>query len=287
MTNIGVVILNYLAYETTIDTVKSFLAQNAEGYRVEIVIVDNCSPNESYDKLCKVFKDVPNVTTFKTDSNLGFAKGNNYGYKKLLDILTPDFVIISNDDILLPQEGLYKWISESYNKYAFAVLGPDIYSINGNFHQSPIDNYTRSLMKCRYRYLKNTILILKLELMKRLNLQQQYETPKWENFNYDKPTSEYTLHGSFQIFSHKYFECYDDPYDNHTFLYMEEDILKLRCDQLGLKMIYDNSYLIQHLQAVSTNMVHTDNADKLLFRKKNLNRSLLEYMIILKDREKK
>lgn len=282
MTNIGVVILNYLAYETTIDTVKSFLAQNVEEYRVEIVIVDNCSPNESYDKLCEVFKDIPNVTTFKTNSNLGFAKGNNYGYKKLLDILKPDFVIISNDDILLPQKGLYKWISDSYNKYEFAVLGPDIYSINGEFHQSPIDNYTRSLMKCRYRYLKNTILILKLKLMKRLNLHQDYVIPKWNNDKFRKTSSDYTLHGSFQIFSSKYFLHYSEPYDNCTFLYMEEDILKLRCDKKNLKMLYDNSYMINHLQAISTNMVTSNSFDKQIFRLKNLNMSLQEYINTLR-----
>ena len=80
MITIGVIILNYLAYETTIETMNSFFAQKKDGFEVQYVIVYNCSPNESYDKLSKEYRNHPNVIVSRTESNLGFAKGNNYGY---------------------------------------------------------------------------------------------------------------------------------------------------------------------------------------------------------------
>jgi GT2 family glycosyltransferase len=274
MINIGIIILNYLAYETTIQTVESFFKQSTKGYNLEYVIVDNCSPNESYQKLCDEFNEISNVHIFKTDKNIGFASGNNFGYAKLKEIMSPDFVVISNDDILLPQDGLYNWINECYKKYSFAVLGPDVYSVRGEFHQSPMNNYSKSFIKCKMVYYKMSIGIIKLRIKKIFKVEQEYKFAKWENKYYNLPSDLYTLHGSFQIFSKEYFKHYDEPYDGRTFLYMEEDILKLRCDKHSLKMWYDPSYKIRHLQAVATSMVSTCDYTKILNRRVNACKSL-------------
>lgn len=275
---IGIVILNYLAYQVTIDTVNSFLEQDASNVEVQYIIVDNGSTNESYDKLLDIFGKYENIHIYQTEKNLGFANGNNFGYKKLLDHMKPDYVIISNDDILLPQPGIFKWIDECYRKYKFSVLGPDVYSINGKFHQSPIENYSRSVIRCACKYLKNCYNISKLRIKQLLRIDVKYEHPSWDNDRYGEPNTKYTLHGSFQIFSKDYFEKYEFPYDKSTFLYMEEDFLKLRCEKYGLLMQYDNSYTVNHLQAVATNMVNNNAYDKQIVRLKNLNKSLKEYI---------
>lgn len=278
---IGIVILNYLAYQVTIDTVNSFLEQDASNVEVQYIIVDNGSTNESYDKLLDIFGKYENIHIYKTEKNLGFANGNNFGYKKLLDHMKPDYVIISNDDILLPQPGIFKWIDECYRKYKFSVLGPDVYSLNGKFHQSPVENYSRSVKKCIYDYLRNCYRILKLRIKQLLKVEVKYEHPSWNNEKFSEPSDKYTLHGSFQIFSGIYFEKYELPYDEATFLYMEEDFLKLRCEKYRLLMQYDNSYTVNHLQAVSTNLIADTNYKKHIFRFKNLNKSLIKYTIKL------
>ncbi len=281
MLKIGIVILNYLAYKTTIDTIDSFDKQSVDGFQVHYMIVDNCSPNESFTELSNKYIGRDNITVIKTDNNLGFACGNNYGYHALLDIMQPDFVIISNDDILLPQDGLYHWITDCYEKYHFAVLGPDVFSVNGNFHQSPGPVFTRDIKKCKKIIANYEKKLLKCRIKKLFHKTEQYHLPIWKNDAYNQFHDNLTLHGSFQVFSADYFEYFNNPYDSSTFLYMEEDILKLRCDQNKLRMIYEPNYQVHHLQAISTNMINQTNIEKTIFRTKNMLQSLKVYFSIL------
>lgn len=277
MLKYGVIILNYLAYEETINTLSSFFLQKKDDCTVEYIIVDNFSNNESYDKLVQFAKDYENVHVFRTKRNLGFANGNNYGYVQLKKILPdPDYVIISNDDILLIDNKLFSWIDSCYNKNKFAVLGPDVYSIRGQFHQSPGYNRSRDIanLKNEQRQLRKKLIKTYIAYLRGKYVSQTKNVPVWNNDLYESYSEEYTIHGSFQVFSKVYFNFYKTPYDSSTFLYLEEDILKLRCDIKGIKMVYDPSYKLNHLQAVSTNKINKTSFSKEVFRYKNLLKSL-------------
>ena len=272
--SIGVIILNYLAYETTIQTVNSFFSQNSDGFELFYVIVDNCSQNESYEELCNEYRGNSNVIVVKTNRNLGFAKGNNFGYEKLCERFSPDFIIVSNDDILLPQPRLFHWIVDSYEKYKFGVLGPDVYSVKGEFHQSPVENVTRNIKTLKKIMLKFQLQIVKCFFLHLIKTSNYSGVPTWENNYFRVFSDKLTLHGSFLIFSNNYFRFYKEPFDPSTFLYMEEDFLKLRCDKQNIKMIYSPSYQINHLQAVSTNMISKTPYKKEITRLKNRKKSL-------------
>ncbi len=280
---IGIVILNYLAYKVTMETVESFMKQDTDGNEIKIVIVDNCSPNESYEKLCEAYAENPVVEVICTEKNLGFANGNNFGFKKLQEEMKPDFVIISNDDILLPQPGLFRWMIDCYEKYSFAVLGPDVYSVNGKFHQNPFESFTKDPKECKKEIEKLKKMYLKCRIKKLLHYTTYSGVVQWENKFYQEVHDDMTLHGSFQIFSSAYFKHYDLPYDPRTFLYREEDILRLRCDQKNLRCVYDPGYQIEHLQAVSTNMVHEDDNKKEVARFKNLLDATNVYLEVLNE----
>ncbi len=280
---IGIVILNYLAYQVTMETVGAFMKQDTDGNEIRIIIVDNCSPNESYAKLCDAYAESPVVDVLVTEKNLGFAKGNNFGCRKLLDEMKPDFVIISNDDILLPQPGLYRWITECYEKYGFAVLGPDVYSVNGKFHQSPYAPLTQDPKECRKIIAELKMMYLRCRIKKLLHCAAKFGVARWENTFYQDVRDDMTLHGSFQVFSSAYFRYYDLPYDPRTFLYREEDILRLRCDQKNLRCVYDPGYRIEHLQAVSTNMVNPDHNMREIARIRNMLNATKVYLEILNE----
>lgn len=284
MKNIGVVILNYLAYEATITCVECFKEQQQSNVNLCIVVVDNASDNGSYEVLQEKYKDDRAVHVFRTDKNLGFAKGNNFGYKKLCEIMECDYVIISNDDIILKEKNLFQWIIECDEKYQFGVLGPKIYSVRGEFYQSPCSNYTRKIWKCYKNKLFSYRHLLKLYIKKILGY--KYDTMiihKWDNEYYNEASEELTLHGSFQIFSKKYFDYYVEPYNPDTFLYQEEDILKLRCDRKNLPMIYSPAYMVEHLQAFSSSLKQEENLSKEIFRTKQQIKSLGVYMKELKS----
>jgi len=280
----GIIILNYFAFEKTIETCDSILSQNIGNNKVTICIVDNHSPNESYKILSEKYIDNSNIFVVKTDNNIGFARGNNFGYDFLSKLDTFDFIVCSNDDILIKNKNLFEWIIESYNKYNFGVLGPSIYSISTKSHQSPMVNLTNSIHKVNLKYIVN---IMKIIIFKILNI--FCKGKKVLNSNpinklYSSLSDKYTLHGAFLVFSKFYLEKYKDIFDNRTFLYLEEDILRKRCEYGNIKMIYDPSFVVYHLQAYSTNLIVSNYYDKKIFRLKNINKSLKIYKNVLRGK---
>ena len=256
---IGVVILNYMAYEVTINCVKDFLDSVKQNIDMKIVVVDNFSKNNSVEKISQEFLGDKRVNIVRTDKNLGFANGNNYGYEVLRRGFDPDFTIIANDDILLPDKSLVDWILQSMDKYDFAVLGPSVYSTRGKFYQSPMENFSVDKKQCVKELIKFYKMLFAVRVKIILHMSGGKNTNKKKNdADYILATEQKTLHGSFLVFSKKYFEYYNDPFDSGTFLYMEENILRLRCNKKNLKMVYTPDYCVHHLQSVSTNMVSED-----------------------------
>lgn len=281
----GVVILNYNEYTVTIKCVESFLKQARSDFTVRVVIVDNGSTNNSYMELKRQFSKEKKVFIIKSYKNLGFAKGNNYGYKFLSEKAKMDFVIFSNSDISFPQTGLYDWVIDCCQKYNFSVLGPSIYSVGGKFYQNPLKNYTTDISKVKKQYAKMHISLMKIWIKKIFRLRNNKLTNRFDTWDTPNKISSKnkTLHGSFQVFAQKYFDYYDEPYDGRTFLYMEEYILKLRCEKKHLNMVYDPNYEVFHQQSFSTRKI-SKNQNKLdYFRALNIMRSTKVYLDILKE----
>lgn len=287
MKNIGVVILNYLAFEETKKLASQFLLLPRKNVNLKIIIVDNHSNNESYEILKKFFESKSEVLVVKTNKNLGFANGNNLGYSKLKKIMDPDYVIFSNSDIVLKNKTLFEWIIKSDNTYHFGLLGPSVYSLRYGIHQSPCNNWSESL---KYNY--NLMKKMKLQ---RLLLYMRYILPKnkrrklskniikkdindFKNFSTNK-----TLHGSFIVMSKKYLTQFNTPFDTGTFLYMEEAIIKVRCERKKILILYSPDYEVDHLQAVSTEKIDSSYLKRQIIRKNNEINSLYRFIQILKN----
>lgn len=90
------IILNYKSYEETI-RLTGFLLDEGIGDRM-ILIVDNASPNESFEVLSSTFQNKENVEVISSPKNGGYAKGNNYGLRYLKKY-NPQYVCIINNDV--------------------------------------------------------------------------------------------------------------------------------------------------------------------------------------------
>ena len=110
MAKIGIVILNYKTYKDTERLVNEIIHSESK-HDIFIQVVDNDSPNESYDYLVANLKQ-PNVGIFLNDKNSGFAKGNNVGLN-MLQSFSPDYALILNNDIRFELSVLDKLI-ETY-----------------------------------------------------------------------------------------------------------------------------------------------------------------------------
>lgn len=81
------------------------LVRNVKDWNVfeKIVLVDNCSPDDSYEKLQFLQSDYIHV--IKTEKNDGIARGNNFGAKYAKEICPDvDYYLFSNPDVIVPQK---------------------------------------------------------------------------------------------------------------------------------------------------------------------------------------
>ena len=93
---IGMIIINYNDYDTT-----KRLLDNVSKYKCldKIVVVDNDSSDDSYNKLKRVKRK--NLVILKNNDNRGYASGINIGVKYLIEELGNLNIIISNSDVIV------------------------------------------------------------------------------------------------------------------------------------------------------------------------------------------
>ena len=193
------VILHYMALDETVQCVESIL-NNIEGEK-KVIVVDNCSPNGTLADLRARYETVPDVDVIGTDSNLGFARGNNFGYQYAVSRYDPDFAVVMNNDMEITQRDFIAQMVKSYSEYGFAVMGPDIYSTKKKYHQNP---QTRKMptrkdleSSCRKLEIKNALrfmIPLKWQIMELMHRQPAPEK-RAENC-VDHVVEDPLLHGS-------------------------------------------------------------------------------------------
>lgn len=66
-------------------------------------------------------------------------------------------------------------------------------------------------------------------------------------------------------------------------MYLEENILKYRCDAAKIQMRYSPKYKVTHLQAASTSKITDNILKKKLFKVRNMINSLNEYINLVKN----
>jgi len=118
---VAVVILNYNAPQHTTRCVETFLGANYPN--LEIVVVDNKSPDGSAEWLREHFPDLPLVCT---GANLGYAGGNNAGIKYALANGASYILIVNNDTELINQDLVQEMMSEMESDASVGIIGPQV-----------------------------------------------------------------------------------------------------------------------------------------------------------------
>lgn len=265
------VILHYLATTETIECVESLLklTDGAGNLKNEIVIVDNGSPNKSFDTLSAKYKDNLQVHIILSERNLGFSKGNNLGFDFAKNKLNADFIVLLNNDTVIEQKDFSKLLISKYNEVKYAVLGPDIITADG-FHQNPGNKQSWGLVELTVYRMKKRLRIFAnyFNIGFLLQIINQREKDIYRNSKLLGDVEDTILHGACMIFSPDYIDDYNGLYPD-TFLYMEEDILKLCADYCCFKMLYTGDLEIIHKEDAATNMIVMDD------RKRDINKQKL------------
>ena len=279
------VILHYMALDETVQCVESIL-NNIEGEK-KVIVVDNCSPNGTLADLRARYETVPDVDVIGTDSNLGFARGNNFGYQYAVRRYDPDFAVVMNNDMEITQRDFIAQMVKSCREYSFAVMGPDIYSTKKKYHQNP---QTRKMptrkdleSSCRKLEIKNALrfmIPLKWQIME---LMHRQPAPEKRAENYvDHVVEDPLLHGSCYIFSRDFMKKHpEECFFPGTFMYLEAEIMCYQCRMDGEKMTYDPRLRVDHHEDVATDLEYHKQSKKSIFTIKCMLQSTRAFLALM------
>jgi GT2 family glycosyltransferase len=230
---VSVIIVNY--------NVKHFLelclcsVQKAiTGISAEIIVVDNCSADNSIDYLQPKF---PAVQFIANKENLGFARGCNIG----LVSATGEFVLFLNPDTFVPEDCFQKCISFLESHADAGALGIKMLDGRGKF----LKESKRSIpspMTSLYKLFGLSILFPRSKVFSKYHLGHLDEN---ENNEVD------VLAGAFMMIKKEVLEKVGS-FDEIFFMYGEDVDLSYRIQKAGYKNYYFAESSIIHFKGEST-----------------------------------
>lgn len=246
---LAIIIVSYKNNSQTIKYVRQELTKIKCPHKV--VIVNNGATDESNEELCDSLSGVlininkacnksGSVFVINNPENSGFAKGNNLGADFAKNILHADFLLFSNNDIVLKDDNV---VEELIGKLAsderIGIIGPSVIGLDGK-SQSP-EPFVSFWDRMVWMYIS----VLFYSVKKRADRFK---------FNYSDNALEgehYKLMGSFFVVrTIDYFKC--GMMDENTFLYAEEPILTERMKRVGLIPYFYPTVTVIHAHGDTT-----------------------------------
>lgn len=105
MEHVTTIIVNYNTPKETLLAIKSAVNAKTEGFRHQVIVVDNGSKEP-----LKVSQDLlkKNVELIRSESNLGFTGGNNLGMSHAVKNYQTDYFFLLNSDAEVEKNAIQK-----------------------------------------------------------------------------------------------------------------------------------------------------------------------------------
>lgn len=230
---ISCVILNYNDYSTVETLIKAI-----QDYEIldHIVIVDNCSTDDSYSRLIKLGNT--KIKIIRSQCNGGYGYGNNLGIKYVIENYDSEMILICNPDVAFKKELIGKMRDALCQRDDYVLASAIPYDIRGKLQK-------------KYAWKVPTISQCVLASGKIL---QKFFRFHWypDNYCFHKDVTEVEcVPGSLLLVKTSAMQqC--GMYDEDIFLYGEESVLGYKLKNLKLRSIIVNDRF-EHLHSVSIN----------------------------------
>ncbi|MGO4694203.1 glycosyltransferase [Paenibacillus sp. 2TAB26] len=255
------IILNYNDNETTI---RCLMYMRNYTSIDKIIVVDNCSTDNSYEKLSNFSSR--KIDVIETKENRGYANGNNYGIKYAEKKYNPTNIIISNPDILVDDSSIKNICNylDINSKVAAAS------AIVCDSEKRIVDNFAWRLPMYE-NIIAGTFLGLNKALEKIKGRSILYSKEAL-NKNYLKVD---VLSGCFFVIKDRVLKEVG-YFDENTFLFCEENILAFK-----LKKKSYESHILTSESLIHEHSVSINKSIKSWRKKQNIRRD--SYIIYLRD----
>lgn len=227
---ISVIIVNYNNYRDTVRFIREDLLKQ-EDVIVSVVIVENNSPNESWEMLNNEFSGNDRIHLIQNEINSGYSVGNNLGIS-FLENINCDYVLVSNSDIKITNLSLLQNLVKEYEKLQNVALISPVMKVNGR----PVTKLSAWKLPTKLKEILDSTFFLKTLFnfcLKKFyyNIDNQL----------DVPIKVDCVSGSLFLGTKNIFKVVKG-FDDNVFLYYEETILGLK-----IKMCGKQNYLITNL----------------------------------------
>lgn len=233
----AIIVLNYNDSETVINYIN--LIRDYKSID-KIVIVDNCSTDNSYENLMKYRSN--KIDVIKTDGNKGYAYGNNFGVHHLeKNNENYDFIIVSNPDIYVDDSTINKLMTFLDENKNVAMAAPTMYMIDGK--PSPLAGWKERKL--------DTDISDSSMILTRKRKESHIECYPKSHFSGDYSYVD-CVPGSFFMIKYDAFKDID-YFDENTFLFFEEDVLGKKLKNKDYKVAVLNKLKFIHYESVTIN----------------------------------
>lgn len=253
---VSFVVLHYQDANMTIKCIESILALKYSE-SIAVVVVDNASPNESGKVIRKQYVDEKRVGVLINSKNMGFAKGNNIGYKYAKQILGANIIVILNNDIVFEDGDFIFKILEHHSRENVHLYIPNVVSVDG-IHGNPARTNPRSTVNIfvSWIYLLMNNLFNKIPILGilphkirgiKMSLMRFEESDAWKHSAFNVMP-----HGSCIIYGELGVSREDFAFIKDTFMYCEEELLYDYVIANQYRTLYLLDVPVRHYERVST-----------------------------------
>jgi len=229
MPSVVAVVLNYRHPEDALRCVRTLRKQDYA--QLHILVVDNASPDSSYDALCNALRGESGASVIQCKVNGGYAMGNNFGVRHAMNVSHPKYILVANPDVeFIEDNTVRKLVACAEAAEDAGVVAPKVVFPDG-YIQGPCGRPRLWLMALQY-------LIPPLWLVVRWFAQRRSRMLR-------VPTKVFRTVGACMLLVVEEF-CKVGMFDEGTFLEGEEDILAERLGAISKHFYYLPSTTVVH-----------------------------------------
>lgn len=247
------IILNYNDWETTMKSVHIHAQSNVFD---KIVVVDNCSSDDSYERLMKIKNN--DIDVIRTTKNSGYGYGNNFGANFAIKKYKPKYLVVINPDVVVDKESIDNCINILNNNNEIGLIAPIMKNGNGEISQS----FAWRRLTFYQEIISIFFVFKKIFKSYRDNIYYKFYELVGD-FNIVD-----VVPGSLMIFRKEAF-AKAGMYDENVFLFVEERIICNRLNKFGYRVAINNNYFFTHFHSTTIKKSLTEyNRFKILLESK-------------------
>lgn len=231
---IDLLILNYNDYETTLKLVSSVVKYSAISH---ILVVDNCSTDDSYNHLQSMNDE--KVEVICAEKNGGYGAGNNLGIYYLYKKYASKYILLANPDVIVDESTILKMESFLEANGEYAAVAPHMCDKNGKRQANAGWN-----LPSKKEYILSMSIVCSILL--------HPGAIDWGKHFGQTYLDVEAISGSLFMMNTQLM-INNGMYDEDVFLYCEETILGIKFKNAGLKsaILVDDEYIHNHSVSIS------------------------------------